>query len=204
MARTGRVIRIEALGSAYELYALGLETKRSHHCLLEPLQVQEPLAQCLPQQRLDGDAELFALGIEAYRIRLGYTFDPFFAVWSSRVDPLPRQLEAVYGVLLKRSRVRFLLANDPGAEKTIMAGLFLKELNYRGVAQRILIVTPANLTDQWRRELAEKSSPWSIATPVVPTIKKMSGRNTPILLPVLTLLSRKPIAQNFSRANGMW
>lgn len=151
-----RVIRIETWGSAYELYALGLETQKNYNCMLEPSQMQELLAQCLPQQGFDGDAELFALGIEAYRIRLGYTFDPFFAVWSSRVDPLPHQLEAVYGVLLKRSRVRFLLADDPGAGKTIMAGLFLKELKYRGVAQRILIVTPANLTDQWRRELAEK------------------------------------------------
>jgi len=72
------------------------------------------------------------------------------------VNPLPHQLEAVYGVLLKRPRVRFLLADDPGAGKTVMAGLFLKEMKYRGLVRRALVVTPANLMDQWRRELKEK------------------------------------------------
>ena len=74
----------------------------------------------------------------------------------ARVDPLPHQLEAVYDYFLKQARIRFLLADDPGAGKTIMAGLLIKELKIRGLIQRTLIVTPANLSFQWQRELKDK------------------------------------------------
>ncbi len=105
---------------------------------------------------LNGDPSGFKLAAEATRIRLAYTCDPLFAVSVARIDPLPHQLEAVYGHMLRQPRLRFLLADDPGAGKTIMAGLLLKELKLRGAVTRTLIVAPANLAPQWQRELAEK------------------------------------------------
>lgn len=103
-----------------------------------------------------GDGPLLRLGIQAYSLGIAYEFDPYFGLSISRVDPLPHQLEAVYDYLLKLARVRFLLADDAGAGKTIMAGLLIRELKLRGLAERILIVCPANLAFQWQRELREK------------------------------------------------
>lgn len=103
----------------------------------------------------DGDPALFRLGIEARRIRTAFTHD-YAAVAVSNVQPLPHQLDAVYGSFLSQPRLRFLLADDPGAGKTIMAGLYVKELDLRRSADRILIVTPANLRPQWARELKER------------------------------------------------
>ena len=104
----------------------------------------------------DGDGRLLRLGLEAYSLGIAHEFDPWFGLSLSRVDPLPHQLEAVYGHLLKLSTVRFLLADDAGAGKTIMAGLLVRELKLRGLAERILVVCPANLAFQWQRELREK------------------------------------------------
>jgi SNF2 family DNA or RNA helicase len=89
-------------------------------------------------------------------IGISYEFDPYFGLSISRVDPLPHQLEAVYDYLLRLAQVKFLLADDAGAGKTIMAGLLIRELKLRGLAERILIVCPANLAFQWQRELNEK------------------------------------------------
>ncbi len=104
----------------------------------------------------DGDGQLLRLGLQAYALGIAYEFDPYFALSVSRVDPLPHQLSAVYDYLLKLSRVRFLLADDAGAGKTIMAGLLVRELKLRGLVDRILVVCPANLAFQWQRELNEK------------------------------------------------
>jgi superfamily II DNA or RNA helicase len=104
----------------------------------------------------DGDGRLLRLGLQAYALGIAYEFDPYFGLSISRVDPLPHQLEAVYDYLLKLARVRFLLADDAGAGKTIMSGLLIRELELRGLAERILIVCPANLAFQWQRELKEK------------------------------------------------
>ncbi len=87
---------------------------------------------------------------------MAYEYDPYFSLSIARVDPLPHQLEAVYDYFLKLPRIRFLLADDPGAGKTIMAGLLLKELKIRGLVKRTLIVTPANLSFQWQREMKDK------------------------------------------------
>jgi superfamily II DNA or RNA helicase len=106
-------------------------------------------ARLLPAQ------DLFLLA-EAARIRLAYAFDPYFAVSLSGIDALPHQLEAVYERMLPQTRLRFLLAHDPGAGKTIMAGLLIKELKLRGVLDRVLIVCPAPLTIQWQDELSSK------------------------------------------------
>ena len=101
----------------------------------------------------DGDGALFRLLAEANRIRLAYLFDPLLAVHTSLVDPLPHQITAVYGEMLSRQPLRFLLADDPGAGKTIMTGLFIKELMARGDLQRCLIVCPGSLVEQWQDEL---------------------------------------------------
>ena len=103
-----------------------------------------------------GDGRLLRLGIQAYALGIAYEFDPYFGLSLSRVEPLPHQLEAVYDHLLKLPNVRFLLADDAGAGKTIMAGLLVRELKLRGLADRVLVVCPANLTFQWQRELKEK------------------------------------------------
>ena len=104
----------------------------------------------------DSDGMLFRLASEAFRIKMAYLFDPWMAVHLSLVEPLPHQISAVYEEMLPRQPLRFLLADDPGAGKTIMAGLFIKELILRGDLERCLIVAPGNLTEQWQDELYQK------------------------------------------------
>ena len=104
----------------------------------------------------DGDGRLFRLASEALRIRLAHLFDPYVAVNASQIEPLPHQLTAVYGEMLDRQPLRFLLADDPGAGKTIMAGLLVKELLIRGSLERCLIVAPGSLVEQWQDELNDK------------------------------------------------
>lgn len=106
----------------------------------------------------DGDGHLFRLISEARRIQLAYLFDPMLAVHLSQLDALPHQIQAVYGQMLPRQPMRFLLADDPGAGKTIMAGLYIKELMLRGDLARCLVVAPGGLVAQWQDELAEKFS----------------------------------------------
>ena len=101
----------------------------------------------------DGDGALFRLVSEAHRIRLAHLFDPVLAVHTSLVEPLPHQITAVYEEMLPRQPLRFLLADDPGAGKTIMAGLLIKELIARGDLQRCLVVCPGSLAEQWQDEL---------------------------------------------------
>lgn len=96
------------------------------------------------------------LALEARRYRYASLYDPLLAMNISKVDPLPHQIEAVYGYILHQPRVRFLIADDPGAGKTIMAGLVIKEMKLRGLVRRILIVAPGHLKDQWQRELKER------------------------------------------------
>lgn len=104
----------------------------------------------------DGDGETLRLASEALRIRLAYLFDPYLAVHASSIEALPHQITAVYGEMLPRQPLRFLLADDPGAGKTIMAGLLIKELIIRGDLERCLIVAPGSLVEQWQDELKEK------------------------------------------------
>jgi SNF2 family DNA or RNA helicase len=102
------------------------------------------------------DPDDFRLAAEAKRIRLAHLFDPYLALTSSRIEALPHQITAVYGEMLLRQPLRFLLADDPGAGKTIMAGLFIKELILRGDLKRCLIVAPGSLVEQRQDELQEK------------------------------------------------
>lgn len=104
----------------------------------------------------DGDGNMFKLLSEAYRIHLAHLFDPYLAVSTSSIEPLPHQITAVYGEMLTRQPLRYVLADDPGAGKTIMTGLLIKELMIRGDVKRCLIVAPGNLVEQWQDELFSK------------------------------------------------
>ena len=104
----------------------------------------------------DADGEMLRLVSEAYRINLAHLFDPYLAVHTSAVEPLPHQISAVYEEMLPRLPLRYILADDPGAGKTIMTGLFLKELIIRGDLKRCLIVSPGSLAEQWQDELFRK------------------------------------------------
>jgi len=102
------------------------------------------------------DPKQVFLGLETKRYKFISLYDPLLAINTSKVDPLPHQIEAVYGFVLKLPRIRFLIADDPGAGKTIMAGLIIKELKFRHMINKVLIVVPGHLKDQWRRELKER------------------------------------------------
>ncbi len=147
-ARAGMQVRIEAVGV----------NDRQYHDLTVPLDQFQRLVQVEPAIAFGFDAppRLFRLAMEALRTHLAHAFDPQFAVAVSQVDPLPHQLDAVYKHMLPLPRIRFLLADDPGAGKTIMAGLLLRELVQRGEVRRVLVLCPKALTDQWHRELWER------------------------------------------------
>ena len=151
-----RVETVQAMGLGR--WVLGLVGTRSERFRKVSLAADE-LAQLKVHDSAytyDGDGHVLRLGLQAHALGIAWEFDPYFGLSVSRVDPLPHQLEAVYDYLLKLARVRFLLADDAGAGKTIMAGLLIRELQLRGLAERILIVGPANLAFQWQRELKEK------------------------------------------------
>ncbi|WP_457573269.1 helicase-related protein [Desulfolithobacter sp.] len=122
---------------------------RSDESLLNTVQQGRPWS-------FDGNGSDFKLAAEAHRIQLAHLFDPLMAVHTSTVEPLPHQITAVYEAMLPRQPLRFLLADDPGAGKTIMAGLFIRELMVRGDLKRCLIVAPGNLVEQWQDELDQK------------------------------------------------
>ena len=104
----------------------------------------------------DADGDVVRLASEAYRINLAHIFDPYLAVHTSSIEPLPHQISAVYQEMLPRLPLRYILADDPGAGKTIMTGLLLKELIIRGDLKRCLIVSPGSLSEQWQDELYSK------------------------------------------------
>lgn len=153
-----RVLLAKARGTRLEIVAEGVNTKQTWKKLLKVEEFERSviIKSTGGMATLTGDARRFRLAAEAHRIRLAYQYDPHFAVSVSQVDPLPHQLDAVYNRLLSQPSIRYLIADDPGAGKTIMGGLLIKELKFRGLAEHILIVTPANLTDQWRREMHDK------------------------------------------------
>lgn len=150
-----KIITTVQMGNSIKVIGEGLSSGKVHQPVLTVEQIAE-LELSPEKPPYDGDPGNFRLGVEALRLGLAYEYDPYFSLSIARVDPLPHQLEAVYDYFLKVPRIRFLLADDPGAGKTIMAGLLIKELKVRGLIQRILIVTPANLSFQWQRELRDK------------------------------------------------
>ena len=155
----------------------------------------------------DGDGALLRLVSEAYRIRLAHLFDPYLAIHTSRIEPLPHQITAVYGEMLRRQPMRFLLADDPGAGKTIMAGLFIKELMIRGDVERCLVVAPGGLVEQWQDELYEKvglSFDILIRDHVeaVPSANPFAERS--FLIARLDMLARNPDLQSKLKAAQEW
>lgn len=150
-----QVISVVSVGIAVKIYGRGINSNQVYQPVLGPEQLAKLNANSLVQP-FDGDGKLFKLGVEAIRLRLAYEYDPYFSLSIAHIDPLPHQLEAVYDYFLKLPRIRFLLADDPGAGKTVMAGLLIKELRIRGLIKRVLIVAPANLTFQWQREMKDK------------------------------------------------
>ena len=156
----------------------------------------------------DGDGHIFRLVSEAQRIRLAHLFDPVLAVHTSIVDPLPHQITAVYDSMLTRQPLRFLLADDPGAGKTIMAGLLIKELVARGDLERCLVVCPGSLAEQWQDELYRRFQlPFEIMT----NDKLEAARTgnwfseTPLAIARLDKLARDEDVQALLRArDGGW
>jgi superfamily II DNA or RNA helicase len=150
-----QVVMTHDMGNLVKVIGKGLRTDKFYDPILDSDQL-DSITASPEKEPFDGDPVHFRLGIEGMRLGLAYEYDPYFALSIARVDPLPHQLEAVYDYFLKLPRIRFLLADDPGAGKTIMAGLLIKELKIRGLVKRTLIVTPANLSFQWQRELKDK------------------------------------------------
>lgn len=131
-----RVETIRSNGTGmWEIGLSGVQTERFRRVTLTLNEIRS-LQIARPTYSYDGDGQLLRVGIQAYSLGIAYEFDPYFGLSISRVDPLPHQLEAVYDYLLKLARVRFLLADDAGAGKTIMAGLLIRELKLRGLIER--------------------------------------------------------------------
>ena len=148
------VVSVQWFGSeALELTYKTPTGKLAHELLYRPDEANIDVVEQGRPWSFDGDGALFRLVSEAHRIRLAHLFDPVLAVHTSVVEPLPHQITAVYESMLPRQPLRFLLADDPGAGKTIMAGLLIKELIARGDLQRCLIVCPGSLAEQWQDEL---------------------------------------------------
>lgn len=147
------ITQVKRLGDMVSVKYIGVNSGRASNKIIslaefEALQVVTQAGTF----NFQGDPVRFTLFAEAERIHSAYQFDPLFAVNCSIVEPLPHQIEAVYKFLLPLPQIRFLLADDTGAGKTIMTGLLIKELIMRGLAERILIVTPGGLTKQWQED----------------------------------------------------
>jgi len=145
--------KVQPLGKMVSLSYIGVNSKKQSSKVISKEEFDKLIAVSEEGSfNFSGDPNRFSLFAEAERINTAYQFDPLFAVNCSIVDPLPHQVEAVYKYLLPLPKIRFLLADDTGAGKTIMTGLLIKELLMRGLAERILIITPGGLTKQWQED----------------------------------------------------
>ena len=152
-----RVINSEQLSQdLVKIEAVGLKTRSFYERIISSADIDRISIEDEILTKFDGDGEKFFLYVESNRIRNAQQYDPLYAVNISQVDALPHQIDAVYYHVLNQPSIRFLIADDPGAGKTIMAGLIIKELKYRGLLKRILIVSPGHLALQWVREMKEK------------------------------------------------
>lgn len=152
-----RVVQVEPVGGdAVTVYYKDSQGRLAEQMLFRQDESRLELAQAGRPWAFDAPGAEFKMGLEAYRISLAHLFDPMMAVHTSNVEPLPHQISAVYEAMLTRQPLRFVLADDPGAGKTIMAGLLIRELLVRADAKRILIVAPGSLNEQWQDELLEK------------------------------------------------
>ena len=152
-----RVVTTEPVGdNALTVYFKTPDGKLLERMLFRTDEANLSLAEAGRPWAFDAPGEEFKLAAEAYRINLAHLFDPMMAVHTSNVEPLPHQITAVYESMLPRQPLRYVLADDPGAGKTIMAGLFIRELLMRADAKRVLIVAPGSLVEQWQDEMFEK------------------------------------------------
>ena len=152
-----RIVQVEPVGdAAITVYYKDSEGKLGEQMLFRSDEARLVLATAGRNWAFDANGAAFKLGLEAYRISQAALFDPMMAVHTSNVEPLPHQISAVYEYMLPRQPLRYVLADDPGAGKTIMAGLLISELLMRADAKRILVVAPGSLTEQWQDELSEK------------------------------------------------
>jgi superfamily II DNA or RNA helicase len=152
-----RIIQVEPVGdAAITVYYKDSQGNIGEQMLFRSNEARLELATAGRPWAFDAPGAEFKLGLEAHRITQAALFDPMMAVHTSNVEPLPHQISAVYEHMLPRQPLRFVLADDPGAGKTIMAGLLICELLMRADAKRILIVSPGSLTEQWQDELLEK------------------------------------------------
>ena len=151
-----RLVTVRRCGNRTQIEGVGTKTEQFYSHIVSAEDLASVRVVNETGRDFGGDGEAFFLAMEANRIRYAHQFDPLFAVTVSQVDPLPHQIEAVYHYILRNPRIRFLLADDPGAGKTIMTGLLLKELKYRGLVRRTLIVVPGHIKDQWLREMKER------------------------------------------------
>ena len=150
------VVAVVPIGDAFRVIYTTPEGTLKDRLLSRADEASISLATTERPWAFDGNGEDFKLAVEAKRIDLAFLFDPMMAVHTSNVEPLPHQITAVYESMLPRQPLRFVLADDPGAGKTIMAGLYIRELLMRADARRVLIVAPGSLVEQWRDELYEK------------------------------------------------
>lgn len=152
-----KIVQVELVGnSALTVYYKDSQGKLGEQMLFRSDEARLELAKAGRPWAFDAAGSEFKLALEAWRISQAALFDPMMAVHASNVEPLPHQISAVYESMLPKQPLRFVLADDPGAGKTIMAGLLVRELLMRADARRILIVAPGSLTEQWQDELIEK------------------------------------------------
>jgi len=152
-----RIVTTEKVGdNALTVYYKTADGRLLERMLFRSDEAKLSLAEAGRPWAFDAPGEDFKLAVEAYRINLAHLFDPMMAVHTSNVEPLPHQITAVYESMLPRQPLRYVLADDPGAGKTIMAGLFIRELLMRADAKRVLIVAPGSLVEQWQDEMFEK------------------------------------------------
>jgi superfamily II DNA or RNA helicase len=152
-----KVVNVEEIGPNARLVAYrNAQGKLDEQTIFRHDEHRLSLAVAGKAWAFDAAPAAFNLALEAYRISLAHLFDPLMAVHTSNVEPLPHQISAVYESMLPRQPLRYVLADDPGAGKTVMAGLLIREMTLRADARRVLIVSPGSLTEQWQDELREK------------------------------------------------
>src|ERR1017187_948032 len=199
------ITKIQPLGQMVSISFTGVNTSRSNTKVIT-LDQFESLEFVAKEGNFNflGDPVKFALFAEAERINSAYQFDPLFAVNCSIVDPLPHQVEAVYKFLLPLPKIRFLLADDTGAGKTIMTGLLIKELMMRGLIERVLIVTPGGLTKQWQEdELGVKFNiPFTLVNRGIFTSDPNIFHTAPRIVTSIDFISREEILNVAS--NSHW
>ncbi|HDM8159540.1 TPA: DUF3883 domain-containing protein [Vibrio harveyi] len=152
-----KIVSVDPLGeAALEIVYKTNQGRLGERMLFRSDEAKLKLATVGRAWSFDAPGKEFKLGLEAFRINLAHLFDPMMAVHTSSVQPLPHQISAVYEHMLQKQPLRYVLADDPGAGKTIMAGLLIRELLMRADAKRIMVVSPGSLTEQWQDELLEK------------------------------------------------